>query len=44
MGLGKGVLLVGRGWPDVIEERSVLCSESASFPDFDRQERAKSAQ
>jgi hypothetical protein len=25
-GLGKEVLLVGRGWPDVIEDRSVLCS------------------
>jgi hypothetical protein len=26
MGLVKGVLLVGNDWPDVIEDRSALCS------------------
>jgi hypothetical protein len=32
MGLVKGVLLVGRGWPDVIEDRSAaVLGEAGAF-------------
>jgi hypothetical protein len=32
MGLVKGVLLVGRGWPDVIEDRSApVLGETGAF-------------
>jgi hypothetical protein len=31
MGLVKGVLLVGRGWPDEIEDRSVVVHGEAEL-------------
>jgi hypothetical protein len=35
MGLVKGVVLGGRGWPGVIEDRSVaLCGEAGAFLDL----------